>query len=150
MGTLWLGGGRGIGLCDVIIHIPKGLICSFLWPIFSSCFARISPSLPEFHPLFARIWGGQLPPLPPASYTYDGRYHKAKRAGPSWAGCYSPWLACHSQLYDVCLPKLMSNCTEFLPRRLVRHSRWTYIEWCLLRVTTYDRCLGDSTDLVLK
>ena len=52
-------------LCDVIIHIPKGLICSFLWPIFSSCFARISPSLPEFHPLFARIWGGSCPPLPP-------------------------------------------------------------------------------------
>ena len=43
-------------LCDVIINIPKGLICSFLWPIFSSCFARISPTvcpnfthcLPEF------------------------------------------------------------------------------------------------------
>ena len=74
-------------LCDVIIHIPKGLICSFLWPIFSSCFARISPTvcpnfthcLPEFHPLFARIsptvcpnLGGQLPPCPPppASYAY--------------------------------------------------------------------------------
>ena len=66
-------------LCDVIIHIPKGLICSFLWPIFSSCFARISPTvcpnfthcLPEFHPLFARIWGGAAaPPCPPASYAY--------------------------------------------------------------------------------
>ena len=71
MGTLWLGGAEGLicpkplghCLCDVIIHIPKGLICSFLWPIFSSCFARISPTvcpnfthcLPEFHPLFARI-----------------------------------------------------------------------------------------------
>ena len=59
-------------LCDVIIHIPKGLICSFLWPIFSSCFARISPTvcpnfthcLPEFHPLFAR-GGGSCPPCPP-------------------------------------------------------------------------------------
>ena len=68
-------------LCDVIIHIPKGLICSFLWPIFSSCFARISPTvcpnfthcLPEFHPLFARIWGGSCPPCPPASYAYGSR-----------------------------------------------------------------------------
>ena len=66
-------------VCDVIIHIPKGLICSFLWPIFSSCFARISPTvcpnfthcLPEFHPLFARIWGATAPPLPPpAWYAY--------------------------------------------------------------------------------
>ena len=69
-----------LGHClrDVIIHIPKGLICSFLWPIFSSCFARISPTvcpnfthcLPEFHPLFARIWGAAAPPAPPASYAY--------------------------------------------------------------------------------
>ena len=61
-------------LCDVIIHIPKGLICSFLWPIFSSCFARISPTvcpnfthcLPEFF-----FGGGAAPPAPPpASYAY--------------------------------------------------------------------------------
>ena len=61
-------------LCDVIIHIPKGLICSFLWPIFSSCFARISP-------LFARIsptvcpGGGSCPPCHPASYAYVLEYN---------------------------------------------------------------------------
>ena len=64
-------------LCDVIIHIPKGLICSFLWPIFSSCFARISPTvcpnfthcLPEF--FFFLGGGGAAAPLPPpASYAY--------------------------------------------------------------------------------
>ena len=51
-------------LCDVIIHIPKGLICSFLWRFFLL-------ALPEFHPLFARIFlgGGQLPPPCPPPHT---------------------------------------------------------------------------------
>ena len=51
-------------LCDVIIHIPKGLICSFLWPIFSSCFARISPTVcPNFtHCLPEFGGGGSCPP----------------------------------------------------------------------------------------
>ena len=52
-------------LCDVIIHIPKGLICSFLWPIFSSCFARISPTVcPNFTHCLPEFGGGQLPPPP--------------------------------------------------------------------------------------
>ena len=56
-------------LCVVIIHIPKGLICSFLWPIFSSCFARISPTVcPNF--IFFGGGGGSCPPAPPASYAY--------------------------------------------------------------------------------
>ena len=62
----------GYCLCDVIIHIPKGLICSFLWPIFSSCFARISPTVcPNFpHCLPEFGGGGSCPPCPPASYAY--------------------------------------------------------------------------------
>ena len=52
-------------LCDVIIHIPKGLICSFLWPIFSSCFARISPTVcPNFTHCLPEF-GGATAPLPP-------------------------------------------------------------------------------------
>ena len=58
-------------LCDVIIHIPKGLICSFLWPIFSSCFARISPTVcPNFtHCLPEFGGGGSCPPCPPPPHT---------------------------------------------------------------------------------
>ena len=55
-------------LCDVIIHIPKGLICSFLWPIFSSCFARISPTVcPNFPHCLPEFFGGggSCPPCPP-------------------------------------------------------------------------------------
>ena len=58
-------------LCDVIIHIPKGLICSFLWPIFSSCFARISPTVcPNFIHCLPEFGGAAAPPAPPASYAY--------------------------------------------------------------------------------
>ena len=54
-------------LCDVIINIPKGLICSFLWPVFFFLLCPNFPHcLPEFHPLFARIWEGSCPPPPPA------------------------------------------------------------------------------------
>ena len=50
-------------LCDVIIHIPKGLICSFLWPIFSSCFARISPTVcPNFARCLPEFGGGAAAP----------------------------------------------------------------------------------------
>ena len=66
-------------LCDVIIHIPKGLICSFLWPIFSSCFARISPTVcPNL--------GGQLPPppCPPASYAYGYLVRSLRVTVVSW------------------------------------------------------------------
>ena len=59
-------------LCDVIIHIPKGLICSFLWPIFSSCFARISPTV------CPNLGGGSCPPCPPASYAYGSLISKYK------------------------------------------------------------------------
>ena len=53
-------------LCDVIIHIPKGLICSFLWPIFSSYFARISPTVcPNFTHCLPEFGGGSCSPLPP-------------------------------------------------------------------------------------
>ena len=51
-------------LCDVF-NIPKGLICSFLWPFFLL-------ALPEFHPLWCPNFthclfggGGQCPPAPP-------------------------------------------------------------------------------------
>ena len=59
-------------LCDVIINIPKGLICSFLWPIFSSCFARISPTVcPNFTHCLPEFGGAAAPPAPPpASYAY--------------------------------------------------------------------------------
>ena len=72
-------------LCDVIINIPKGLICSFLWPIFSSCFARISPTvcpnftrcLPEFGgaaaplpPRLIRLWGGGWSSLSTHTHTW--------------------------------------------------------------------------------
>ena len=53
-------------LCDVIINIPKGLICSFLWPIFSSCFARISPTVcPNFTRCLPEFGGAAAPPCPP-------------------------------------------------------------------------------------
>ena len=53
-------------LCDVIINIPKGLICSFLWPIFSSCFARISPTVcPNFTHCLPEFGGAAAPPAPP-------------------------------------------------------------------------------------
>ena len=57
-------------LCDVIIHIPKGLICSFLWPIFSSCFARISPTVcPNFTHCLPEFGGAAAPPAPPPPHT---------------------------------------------------------------------------------
>ena len=53
-------------LCDVIINIPKGLICSFLWPIFSSCFARISPTVcPNFTHCLPEFGGAAAPPPAP-------------------------------------------------------------------------------------
>ena len=42
------------------------LICSFLWPIFSSCFARISPTVcPNFTHCLPEFGGAAAPPAPP-------------------------------------------------------------------------------------
>ena len=72
-------------LCDVIINIPKGLICSFLWPIFSSCFARISPTVfPNFTRCLPEFGGAAAPPpAPPASYAY-GPISYYLPGPPSW------------------------------------------------------------------
>ena len=63
-----------LGHClgDVIIHIPKGLICSFLWPIFSSCFAGISPTVcPNFTHCLLEFGGAAAPPAPPPHTPMD-------------------------------------------------------------------------------